>query len=122
MAVTRADGADFDAKMAGADLSAATNLGLVVKYGTDERMTLTTAATDWPAGVITECANTDYPLTFQHHGLAKCVSGAAILAGAKVSATAGGKIITSAGGIVFGVARSAVTATDQIVEVYIDRQ
>lgn len=119
MAVTRADGVHFDAKMAGADLSNA--IGLVVKLDSAQRMVLTTATSDYPAGIVTEGALEDYPVTFQTDGMGKAIANAAILAGSKVSAGANGRIVAGAG-ITFGVARSSTAAAGELIEIQIDRQ
>jgi hypothetical protein len=118
MAVTRADGVHFDAKMAGVDLTSA--VGLVCKTDTDGRMVLTTGTGDWPAGVITEGAKADYPVTFQHDGLCKAICNDAIAVGTKVSAGANGRIVAGAGTI-FGIARSATAVAGEVIEVQIDR-
>jgi hypothetical protein len=122
MAVTRADGADFDAKMAGADLSA--KVGYACKYAADGRVVLCAAASDWPAGIITEGAAADKPVTFQTSGLAKGVAGAAIAENDRVTTNSSGKLVTanaSTSTMVLGVARNTVNADGEIVSVYIDR-
>lgn len=121
MAVTRADGVHFDAKMAGADLSS--SVGLVCKIDTDGDVVLTSGNTDYPAGVITEGAAEGYPVTFQTDGLCKAIASAAITAGSRVMAGANGKVATMSGGtsMSFGVARSTVADDGEIVEIQIDR-
>lgn len=118
MAVTRADGADFDAKMAGADLR--DKIGYLAKIDTDGDIVLA-GNTQTVYGIITEDANEGYPVTVQVKGMGKAVAGAAIAAGALVMSNGSGKAVTSGGTGTFGVARSAVNAEDEIVEIEIDR-
>lgn len=118
MAVTRADGADFDAKMAGADLSE--KVHYLAKIDTDGDIILATNQ-GMVYGIITEGAEENYPVTVQVKGLGKCIAGAAITAGASLMSNGDGKAVTNSGGIIFGIARSSVENEDEIVEVEIDR-
>lgn len=118
MAVTRADGADFDAKMAGADLSE--KVGFLAKIDTDGDIVLA-GNQQMVYGIITEAAEENYPVTVQVKGMGKCVAGAAITAGASLMSNGSGKAVTNSGGVIFGIARSAVDNEDEIVEVEIDR-
>lgn len=118
MAVTRVDGADFDAKMAGADLSDKVNY--LAKIDTDGDIVLA-GNTQLVYGIIFEAAEENYPVTVQVKGLGKAVAGAAIAAGARVMSNGDGKAVTSGGTGDFGIARSSVNAEDEIVEIEIDR-
>lgn len=120
MAVTRADGADFDAKPAGADLSA--KLFFAAKLNASGELVLAGAG-EPVYGIITEVATQGYPATVQKGGMTKAVAGAAINPGAEVMSDGNGKIITAvgAGKAVLGTARSKTTAADQLVEIEIDR-
>ncbi len=120
MAVTRADGADFDAKYAGEDLSE--KVGYLAKIDTDETLVLA-GNTQAVYGIITEGGDEDEPVTVQVKGLGKAVAGAAIAAGARVMSNGSGKAVTLSGGTAhgFGTARNAVGADLEIVEIEIDR-
>lgn len=120
MAVTRADGADFDAKNAGADLSA--KVGYLAKIDTDGDLVLA-GNTEMVYGVITEGAVADAPATVQVSGMCKAIAGAAIVAGARVMSDGSGKAVTISGATAhgFGIARSAADADGEYVEIQIDR-
>lgn len=120
MAVTRADGADYDAKIAGADLSA--KLFFAAKLNTDGELVLAGDGEE-VYGIITEVATEGYPATVQKSGMTKAVCGAAINPGVKVMSDGNGKLITAtgAGKATLGIARSKTTTGDQLVEVEIDR-
>jgi hypothetical protein len=119
MAVTRADGVHFDAKMAGADLS--NSLNRFCKVQTDGRIVLCAAGQD-PAGIITEGATTDNPVTFQHSGLGKVIAGAAIAAGARVMCDANAAAITAtAGNVSAGICRNGTAGAGELAEVQFDR-
>src|SRR5262245_40167742 len=96
MAVTKADGADFEVKAAGADLSASVHL--IVKLGTDDTVSLTAANTDIPFGVVVEGATATNPVSIQVQGMAKAKASAAIQAGNRIMAGANGKVAPWSGG------------------------
>lgn len=119
MAVTRADGADFDAKVAGEDLSA--KLNYLVKIDTDGDLVLAGSG-ELVYGVITEAAASGKSVTAQVSGLCKARAGAAIAANTRVMSNASGEAITATGTVhTFGFTRNAVSAAGEIVEIQIDR-
>lgn len=121
MAVTKADGADFEAKNAGANLSSSVNL--IAKLQSDDTVVLTAANTDLPFGVITEGATAGNPVTLQVQGMAKAVASTAINAGQRVMAGSDGKLAPWSGGSNYsiGVARSSVLADGEVVSFWFDR-
>lgn len=120
MAVTRADGVNFDAKNAGADLSE--KVGYLAKIASDGDLELA-GNTEMVYGIITEGAVENKPATVQTGGLGKAVAGAAIAAGARVMSNGSGKAVTIAGATAFGfgTARNSVDADGEIVEIAIDQ-
>lgn len=119
MAVTRADGIDFDVAEAGVDLS--TKLFFLATKNTTGQLILA-GADAFVVGSITETAEVGYGATFQKSGHAKVVAGAAITVNARLMSDANGKAIpATAGKISFGYARKAASAADQLVEVEFDR-
>lgn len=73
-------------------------------------------------GVINEGKAQGLHTSFKTGNQVKAVAGAAIAIGAKVTPNAAGKFVTAtAGSEVFGTARSAAAAADDLVSIYVDR-
>lgn len=120
MAVSRADGADFDALPAGENLTG--KLMFAAKLNTDSEAVLAGSG-EMVYGIIVEENVENEPVTLQMKGLAKCVAGAAVNAGVNVMAGAGGKVVTAtgAGVAVLGVCRKGCANANEIIEVELDR-
>jgi len=117
MAVTRADGADFDALFAGADLTSA--LMLCARIGSDGRLVLAGAG-DVVYGVITEVGNVNDPVTVQVRAMGKVIAGAAVNYGVRIASDGNGKAVQGTTGV-FGIARNSVSAANQVLEFEFDR-
>ena len=119
MAVTRADGPDFDSKNAGADLSE--KLFFLAHMDTDGDLVLAGAG-EAVYGVIVEPGAANEPVTVQVSGLAKAIAGGSITAGQPIEADGDGKAAAAsgAGSNTFGIARNSADAGD-MVEILIDR-
>lgn len=117
MAVTRLDGNDYDAKMAGADLS--DKVGYCAKLDANGELVLC-GANERAYGIITEDGADGDPITVAYRGLVKAIAGGAIDEGALVTSDANGKTVAGSTQS-YGIARSAVTAENEWVEVLIER-
>lgn len=119
MAVTRADGADFDAKMAGADLRGKVNH--LAALNSDGELVLPSNG-GVVYGIITEDGNTGQPVTVQVQGLGKAVAGGSVTAGTRVMSNGDGEVVTGTGASnqSFGIARNSADE-GEMVEIHIDR-
>ena len=95
----------YYARNAGADLSA--KLFHLAKVDTDADLVLAGDG-EAVAGVITEAAAADSPVTIQYGGIAKVVCGGSITAGAKVASDANGQaVLATTGEFAVGMALEA---------------
>lgn len=102
------------ARNAGADLS--TKILFLAKIDTDGDIVLAAAGTDVVAGVITEAASENYPVTILYDGEGKCYAGGNITAGARLTSDGNGKAVatTTAGDKVFGTAKDTVLSGEVV--------
>ena len=95
----------YYARNAGADLSA--KLFHLAKIDTDSDIILAGDG-DACAGVITEAAVADKPVTIQYGGIAKVICGGTIAAGAKVASDGNGQgVLATTGEFAIGMALEA---------------
>jgi hypothetical protein len=97
----------------GADLSASSNQYKVVKLDTNANVIAVTAITDVPFGILYDTAASGKGVPVAVGGIAKCIAGATIAAGAPVATKADGTLQTAATTqYVIGTARVAAVAGD----------
>lgn len=120
MTTMRADSADFDAIVAGADLSS--SLHLFCKINSSERLVLAGSGED-AVGVITEGNIEGRAATYQRAGIAKVIAAGVVAAGAKVMSDSTGKATTAtgAGVTVMGTARNGAAAAGELIAVVLDK-
>ena len=112
----------MDARDAGADLSASTNLYKLAKLDANGDLVLGAASTDFIFGSIYETAASGLSVSVAVAGLVKVEAGAAINEGVPVTCNASGQAIAAGTGhAVFGYARVAAAAAGDIITVLVDR-
>lgn len=117
MAITKYDEAWTYARNAGADLSE--KLHFFAHIDTDGDIVLAGAG-EHVAGVITEAAAENKPVTIAFGAIGKVIAGASIAAGARIASDGDGKAVTaSSGNFEVGTAITAADAGDVVSFLFI---